>query len=215
MPTYRKAALAVLLGVCSMTGQAGQLFTLQASGHSGTPYPGSGDFLDYPDNIPYPVFVHTMRIDLDSCVNASSSGYWNCLMTSSLTISEKTFEAPSGVGSFSIGPNFVSATYSGGQDFDGGTIGAEAMISLDLSATPWTLPTEWKSLRNFTVSEIPGHFGNASFMYYVYYDGLLQKSLIEETAFEKLIINPVPEPSTVALMGLAITGLAISRRTKR
>lgn len=211
MYKLRNATLAILFAVHSLTVQAGSLLTLQASGHSYTPTPGPGIF-DYPDGSQYPFFVHTLAIDLDTCGDAGPFGSMNCQMTSSLTIGRRTIVSPTGIGQFSIGPQWVSANYATAVRFDGGMITADATISADLIELPQTIPVAWRNVRNLTISHMTGT--NATSTYYLNYDDLSlpQDFFINETGFETLVINPVPEPGTLMILGLSIIALVISRR---
>jgi hypothetical protein len=68
-----------------------------------------------------------------------------------------------------------------------------------------------QKLRVFQSDE--GFSPNASFMPYNYEGGPVNDTILE-SGFEFVEISVIPEPSSVALMGLAAAGLAFARRRK-
>ena len=140
-------------------------------------------------------------------------------MTSSFSMTGKTLNSPWGLGDLWQGRGQIAANFGVLVPVTGGGMGLTSNLSTHL---PWAETKSldfWETVQNLASYPPPGDFtsaGNASYAYVINYDDLSipQLRFTGETGSEKVVINPVPEPSSIALICLALVSLLLASRRK-
>lgn len=220
---FRKLVLLCALAISTATQVANAVplltFTAKGTYHGGLEAgPWDGTFTPKP-------FTHTVWINTESCVSNGSSSWgrrWDCSTKGSFETVNSVYDTPWTKGNLWISNGYVSASY---QHFFYTDPPPPGTPEREIEMWGWLGGGEVGAYLNGPYSAI-SDLTKQSIHYYnenpyqemsqasLYYSRPAGGSILAETGLRTLDITVIPEPGTVSLLSLALTGLFVARRRK-